>query len=171
AGAAAAGRRGVPLMERLISLPREHGAYLTLAGGAAAAAFVAPDVGGALAVALTFAAAFLVRGPLERLAAGLAPRRWDLDAIVLPPGLGAAAAALAALARLAVLPLLAAGALALPVAALLARRRKLLRGLSFELAAMGALGASAGLAAWCGGLDARAAAALAAVLGAHAAAP
>jgi hypothetical protein len=153
-----------------LTLPREHGAYLTLLGAGVSAALIAPGRAGAIAVAVTFMMAFLLRGPLERLAVGHPPRAWDLTAIVLLTGLGSGAAWLAGAERIAVVPLLAAGALALPVAALLARRGRFLRGARFEMIAMGGLGASAGLAAWCGGLDATPAVALGLVLGAHAAA-
>jgi hypothetical protein len=154
----------------LLSLPREHGAYITLLGAGVSALVLAPDRVGVLGVALAFTLAFFVRGPLERRAAGHPLRRWDRPAMALLIGLCASAVWLAARDRPGLLPLLAAAVLALPVTALLARRGRFLRGPGFEMIAMGCLGASAGLAAWRGGLEMGAAACLALVLGAHAAA-
>src|SRR6266702_1455707 len=102
-----------------VSLPREHGAYLTLAGAASTAALVAPAPSAALAVGLTLGMAFLLRGPLERRARGGQARGWDAPAMAIMAVLAVAGAAVAATSRLAVVPVLAIAALALPGAALL----------------------------------------------------
>jgi hypothetical protein len=146
-----------------VSLPGEHGAYLTLAGGALAAAMVAPAPLPALGAAVAMVMAFLARGPIERRARGAAPREWDAAALVAMVGLAVAGALIAGV------PALLLAAAAVPVAAFAARRSRRMRTEAFEIAAMGALGASAGLAAWCGGLAVGAAAAVGVVLGVHAA--
>jgi hypothetical protein len=152
-----------------VSLPNEHGAYLTLVGSAATAVLVAPAPGPALGAAVALATAFLSRGPLERRARGAALRVWDGPALALLAGLAIAGVVVAAAVRPPALPVVISAALAVPVAALLAKRSRRTRTEAFEMAALGALGASAGLAAWCGGLPIRAAAAVALVLGTHAA--
>src|SRR5690348_5219184 len=70
-----------------LSLPHEHGGYLTLAGATAAAAVLAPHPLQAIGVGLSLSAAFFARGPLESKHAA----RFDrvaLAAYVLIAGMG-----------------------------------------------------------------------------------
>ncbi|MCE9579861.1 MAG: hypothetical protein K8W52_42480, partial [Deltaproteobacteria bacterium] len=60
-----------------ISLPHEHGAYLTLAGAIGAALVVAPDRLAAVGVGAIAAAGFFAKAVVERGAVGAARRRWD----------------------------------------------------------------------------------------------
>lgn len=150
-----------------ITLPREHGGPLTLLGATAASALLAPSPAAALGVELMLLVAFLARGPLERKATA---RPWDHAALAVMAVLGVLGLYLASRGRIAGAALAAAGALALPGGALLARRRHWLHGAGFELVAMLGLGASAGLAAWCGDLAEPRALVLGILLGAHAAA-
>lgn len=150
-------------MKRALSLPHEHGGYLTIAGAAACGVALAQARGPALAVAAVTAAAFFARAPVEQLVRG---KRARLDA-----------AAVAALGVVVVVGALAlggawaaiAGAVAAAIVAgsLAARRERVQRAAWFETLGMAALGASAGLIAIAGGLDVRDGAALAVVVGAH----
>src|SRR5215468_8466905 len=155
---------------RAITLPREHGAYLTLAAVALTAGRLGPNGGAALGAALVVSAAFFLRAPIERIDGGHPLRRWDLPAMVLLAALAALGASAATAARPEAGIGLAIAAGGLVAGSLLARRGRCARGARFETVAMGALGASAGVAAWCGGSAPSAAVAIAAVLGAHAAA-
>jgi hypothetical protein len=135
-------------VSRRLSLPPEHGGYLTAAGGGLGAALVAPDATRALAVGTAVLAAFLARGVVDRLAVGHAPRSWDRPWL-------AALAALALVATTALLPRDAAltgglclGLLAVSVAV---RRTRHHRDAIVETLAMVALGASAGWAALAAG--------------------
>ena len=67
---------------KAVSLPVEHGGYLTAAGAALAATLVAPRPGQALVVGTAFLAAFLARAAVERLVSGrpLAQRGGTADA-------------------------------------------------------------------------------------------
>jgi hypothetical protein len=152
-----------------LSLPREHGAYLTLVGAIACGAWVAPSIVPALGMGLALAASFCARGPADRLAARLELRAWDGAALAglagpaaLGVGLAASSAGGVAWLVLAVVPLVT------PAASFIARRRRAQRDLGVELAAMGWLGACAGLIAVAGGASPARAAALSVALGAHA---
>ena len=151
-----------------LSLPGEHGAYLTLLGAAVAALLVAPRSIPVLAVAWLMAATFLARGWADRLAARHPLRAWDRLAIALETAV--AVAALAWLAREPVVALLAGGFAAVTlVASALARRMRRHRDPRVELVGLGGLGASAGLAAWASGTAVVDALILGGVLAAHAA--
>jgi hypothetical protein len=151
-------------MSRALSLPHEHGGYLTIAGAAAAGVALAHARGPALAVGAITAAAFFAHAPVEQLARGRGAR-WD----------GAAVAALAAVVGGGALALDGAwAAVALAIAgaivagSALARRARVQRSPWFETFAMAALGACAGLIAVAGGAQARLAVGLAIVIGTHA---
>ncbi|HEY7957699.1 MAG TPA: YwiC-like family protein [Polyangia bacterium] len=150
---------------RSLSIPHEHGAYLTIAGAAVAGAWVAPSPLASIGVAIALAAGFFARGPIETRA----PKRWDRLALAIYALGIAGGAALAGWAR----PRLALAALAMaaipPAAAFAARRMRRLRGLGFELLGMGALGASAGPIALAGSAPYKLSALLALVIGVHAA--
>ncbi len=153
-----------------LSLPREHGALITLGGAITLAIVLAPAPLDALAAALACAAGFFARGPLERHVAG--GRLLARDPLLL----GACAAlAAAAIARIAVLdPAMAAAAavvaLAFPTAGAVARLRRAHRSLPVETAGMIACGAVAGLVLWIGGAAPERAGLLAAVLALYGAA-
>ena len=152
------------MISRRLSLPGEHGAYLTIAGAAISAALVAPRPGPALAVMGTIAATFLARGPIDRAAARLPLRSWDGAALALGAAVATACLAWSAL------PIPTLGfALGMLAASWLCRRRRLHRDPRVELVALGGLGASAGLAAFAGGAAPSVALAVAALLGTHAA--
>lgn len=68
-------------MARGLSLPREHGGYITLVGATLAAALHAPRPLATVGSGLALRAAFYLRGPLDRAAVGLAPARWDRSLI------------------------------------------------------------------------------------------
>jgi hypothetical protein len=152
-----------------LSLPHEHGGYLTLLGGLAVALVLSPAPLGALAAALPIVAAFFARAPLEKLAFGRVPARWDPAALLLLGALAFDGGLLAVLARgWSALPALLL-APAILAASLLARQRREQRSYAFELAGMAALGASVGPMLLAGGADPRSSAAAAVVLGTHAA--
>jgi hypothetical protein len=155
---------------RNLSLPREHGAHLTLAAAVVTATLSASQPVPALGMGIVLTMAFLARGPLERLAAGHALRAWDGPALGVMLGLAGVGALVVGLEVPGVWWLGAVAAAAtVPAGAYLARRASLHRAAALEFVAMGALGASAGLAALCGGMAPARAIGLAAVLGAHAA--
>jgi hypothetical protein len=140
---------------RPLSLPHEHGAWVMLVGGTAAAALVATRPLAALGVGLALLGGFVAREPLVKRA------RWD--------GALLAAAALVTAGGVALAwgwaGWAALGAAALEVVGfLIARRAKQHRAPLFELLGMGALGAGAGLAALAGGAPLRSAALLGGVL-------
>jgi hypothetical protein len=153
-------------VSRVVSLPREHGGYLTLVGGVVAALLLSPRPGVALACAVAIVAAFFARGPLERERLAGA---WDPALL----GLLAAAAVVAYAAAIWRAGWAAVPAVLLPPsmvgAAWAARKSRLHRSRAFELAGMAALGASTGLIVFGGGASGRVAAILALVLGTHAA--
>jgi hypothetical protein len=151
-------------MKRL-SLPREHGAWLTLSGAILGGVWLAADRFTAGGLALSLAAAFLVRSQLE----ARRPSSWD-----------AAARAFCALAIL--VGALVAGrnhswigmataciALSAVTASGLAQRMRLHRSVWFEILSMAALGASAGMIAFAGRASLSASLAIGLVLGTHAA--
>ncbi len=143
---------------RSLSLPHEHGGYLTLLGGGVAAALLAPRPLAAIGVGLVLAAAFFAREALVKRA------RWD-DAFLVV--LGVAAAAGVGLAGWAWGGLAAACAAAILAAFLLARRARQHRAAWFEWVGMAAMGGAAGLEAAAGGATWPRAAALGLLLAAH----
>jgi hypothetical protein len=151
-------------VSRTLSLPHEHGGYLTLAAATLAGVAIAAARAPALAVGAVAAAAFFARAPLEQLARHRAAR-WDVVAL---PSLAAVAlgGAVAVGGWRAAAALAMAGAIV--VASLAARRARSQRTVWFETVGMAALGASAGLIAVAGGAAWRAGAVLAIVLGTHA---
>jgi len=152
-----------------LSLPHEHGGYLTLAGAAAAAALSSPRPLLALAAGIALVAAFFARGPLEALALGR-PAPHDRAALAILAALAIAASAwTATCAGWSGAPALVAAPSVIG-AAWVARRSRRHRTRAFELAGMGALGACAGAMALAGGAAPRIATALSLVFGAHAAA-
>ncbi len=129
-----------------LSLPREHGASIMLGAGAVGALWLAPDRIAALSAAAGMAAAFLARGPVERAAARLRLRAWDV------PALGAYVVIVAAVAATVDAGVLLGGAAALLVlAGAIARHRRQHRALAVEAAGMAALGGVGGLIAMGGG--------------------
>ena len=154
----------------LLSLPREHGAYLTLAGGIAGGVLLAPAWLPAAATGVMLAASFLARGPLERRAAGL---RWRVGDAPLLLGCALAAGAgvhVAARGRLWLELALLALALVMPLGGWLVRRMGQLRAERFEVVGMAALGGAAGLVAFTGGAGSTLALTVALLLAVHAAA-
>ena len=150
-------------MSRALSLPHEHGGYLTIAGAATIGIALAPARGPALAVGAAVAAAFFARAPVEQMARGHGAR---LD--------GVAVATLAAVVLGAALALGGAwAAVALAVTSMIvcgsafARNERWHRATWFETLGMAALGASAGLVALAGGVELRHAVALALVVAVH----
>jgi hypothetical protein len=139
-------------------LPHEHGAYLTLGGASAAGLLIAPSWAG-VGLALAVAAAFFARAPLEALHR---PARFDRAAL---SGYAAVAALGVALGGLAA-ALIAGAVIALSWAGRLTRHH---RHALFELCGMAVLGALGGGIAEVGGAQPLTAAALAVVLGSHAA--
>jgi hypothetical protein len=161
---------GEPKSLRRISLPGEHGAYLTLTGASLLAFLVAPRSGVVLAFTVMQAAAFFLRGPADRLAAGQRSRAWDPPlAALLALSAIAGGVGLAYLAPRLVLAASVALALGTLAASVVARRLRRHRDPRVELAAMGTLGASAGLAAFAGGTATSVALAVGLLLGVHAA--
>src|SRR5687768_17204377 len=115
-----------------VSLPREHGALITLAGAVALALWLAPERADAALAGIAIAAGFLTRGPIERRAGGgrlLAGDRWLLIACA-----ALAAAALALLAASTPVMGLAAGlaALVFPAAGAVTRVLRVQRSLLVE---------------------------------------
>lgn len=150
-------------MSRAVSLPHEHGGYLTIAGATAIGVALSPARGPALAVGAAVAAAFFARAPIEQMRRGRGAR---LD--------GVTVAALAAVVLLAALALGGVwAAVALVVASLIvsgsavARNERWHRATWFETIGMAALGASAGLVALAGGVELGRAAAIAIVIAVH----
>jgi hypothetical protein len=150
-------------MSRALSLPREHGGYLTIAGAAVVGIALSHAHAAALAVGLLVAASFFARAPVEQLARGHGAR-WDAMAIV---ALGAAILTqVLVLGRAWALVGLAVVAAVLG-SSVTARRARSHRDLWFETVGMTMLGASAGLIAFVGGAELRVAAAVAIAVGAH----
>ena len=160
---------GQPARRALLSLPREHGAYLTLAGGIAGGLLLAP-AWPAAATGVMLAASFLARGPLERHAARL---HWRVGDAPLLLGCALAAGAgvhIAARGHLGLELALLALALVMPLGGWLVRRMGQLRAERFEVVGMAALGGAAGLVAFTGGASLRLALTVALLLAVHAAA-
>lgn len=148
-------------MSRAISLPHEHGGYLTLLGATLAGTGLAEARGPALAVGVATLVAFFVRAPIEQLARCRGARR---DGLLLVGLLALFALAVLLGGRLfALLP-----AVAVVAASGLARWARVGRKSWFEAAGMATLGASAGLMAVAGGAPVLTGVGLALVLGAHA---
>ncbi|MCC6994626.1 MAG: hypothetical protein IT370_08465 [Deltaproteobacteria bacterium] len=162
---------GQPSSRRaVLSLPREHGAYLTLAGAIAGGVLLAPARLPAAAAGVMLAASFLARGPLERRAAGL---RWRAGDVPLLLGCALAAGAgvhVAARGDLGLELALLALALVMPLGGWLVRRLGQLRAERFEVVGMAALGGSAGLVGFTGGAGLALALTAALLLAVHAAA-
>jgi hypothetical protein len=147
---------------RRLSLPNEHGGWVTLGGVVLVALALAPEQGPALAVAVALLAAFAARGPLDRLVAGLAPRRWDRPWLAVLALVLALASSLtgtwpAALAT-------AGLALAIVAVSMVVRRQRRHRRTWVEALGLAALGAGAGLATLIGGASWASAATIAVVL-------
>jgi hypothetical protein len=142
-----------------ISLPREHGGYLTIGGATAAGMWLAPAPLAAFGVGLALAASFFARGPIESRCA----RPLDLVAL----GGYATLAMVGALLAKQPLVLLLAGAL-VGVSAWV-RARKSHRESGFELSSMAGLGAAAGPIALAGGASPGTALIASLVVGTHAA--
>jgi hypothetical protein len=157
------------LSSRLISLPHEHGGYLTLVGATAAGMAVARAPVTALAFGVIATAAFFARAPIEQLAVGR-PARRDVTALVLLTALALGAALLANVSSPAAAAAALGTAAAIIVGSLFARFERLHRSAPFELIGLGALGASAGVIAVAGGASLHTGAVLALVLGVHTAA-
>ncbi len=152
-------------MRRRLSLPAEHGGYLIAVAAAAAATLIAPLPTKALAIGLVVFVAFLARGVLDRVAAGVRLAAWDV------PWLGLLALAeFAALATLSPRDAALTGGLGVAIigGSLLARRWRKQRDARFEAVAMGVLGASSGWAVLAAGGPLRDALGVAVVLAAHA---
>ena len=151
-----------------ISLPREHGGYVTLAGVSIVAAVAAQDALAAAGAVVVLGAAFFARAQVERRAAGLPLRSGDPAALAALTVLAGAGAWLAGR----MVPWFALAAVgtagAILAGALWARRHRLHRSAAFELLGMTGLGASSALAALAGGAPARTAAVVGLVLGVHA---
>jgi hypothetical protein len=153
-------------MSRTLSLPHEHGAYLTLAGATIAGAAVGHAHADAVAFALVLAATFFARGPAEAMAVGRARRG---DGIALTALTGVAGAAAGYLSRFDELAAVAAAAFAVAIigCGLVARLVRQHRTYLFEIAGMAAVAASSGAIARVGGASARESLLLALVLAAH----
>jgi hypothetical protein len=149
-----------------LSLPVEHGGYLTAAAAGVAAALVAPAPAAALAVGVAVLAAFLARGVTDRVLLGKSPASWDWPWLALLILVGAATTATLSLRAATVT---AAACVGLVLASVLARRARRHRTAIVEAAGMGLLGASAGWAAHVAGASLRDAACVAVVLATHAA--
>jgi hypothetical protein len=150
------------------TLPKEHGAYLSIVGATAAAALSSPRPAAAVGVGLAVAAAFFARAPLDRAAAGAGLRPGDRVWLAFLAAAAAAGLALAGTAR--PLFVLAVAALVVSIVGVSAAvwRARRQRDSRFELVAMAGLGATAGLGAFAGGATASVAWAWAVVLAAHA---
>jgi hypothetical protein len=154
-------------VSRLVSLPHEHGGYLTLVGATVAGAAVAGAHSIALAVGFVAIAAFFARAPVEQLVVGRPARddRWLLALLTLAAGAAAFAVGTrspwAAFASLAV-------AVAIVSGSLWARLGRTQRAAAFELVGMTALGALSGVIAIAGGAPPRTGVVVATVLGVHA---
>jgi hypothetical protein len=152
-----------------ISLPHEHGGSVTAAAAGIAAVALAPAPVPALGVGVAVMATFLARGPLDRIAARLSLRAWDLPAIVLLAATVLASAAVVG-ARSPVHGLATLGLCALMLAgSALARSARKQRAVLLEVFGMAGLGASAGLGLLAAGAPGAVAAAAALVLATHAA--
>ena len=150
-------------MSRALSLPHEHGGYLTIAGATAAGVCLAHARAPALAIGVAIAAAFFARAPVEELARG---RRARFDGIAV-----AALTAIVLAASLALGGIWAAVSLVVASAIVsgsaFARQGRWHRATWFETLGMAALGASAGLVAFAGGVELHVAIAIGIVMAAH----
>ena len=150
-------------MSRALSLPHEHGGYLTIAGATAAGVGLAHARAPALAIGVVIASAFFARAPVEELVRGRGAR---FDGIAV-----AALAAVVLAASLVLGGIWAAVSLAIASAIVsgsaFARQGRWHRATWFETLGMAALGASAGLVAFAGGVELRFAVAIGIVIAAH----
>jgi hypothetical protein len=152
-----------------LSIPHEHGGYLTSIGAALAAVGIAPQPGPAAGIGLAVVAAFFARGQVDRLATRkpLLSRDRPALALLVAAMAGGAALASAAGAGWAVATLAVCGAML--GGSVLAQRSRRQRHALFEALGMAALGGSAGVGALAGGAPLPAAATAGLALGAHAA--
>ena len=129
-----------------ISLPDEHGAWLTLSGAIVGGLWLAADRWTAAGVALSLGGALFVRAPLETRR----PRAWDATARAVC-ALAILVGALIAGRQQQWLGIAGAALAFTAIAACgLARRMRLHRSVWFEIVSMGALGASSGVIALAG---------------------
>lgn len=156
-------------MPPIVTLPREHGGYLTLTLATAVGILVAPLHLAALAIGAALGLGFVAHAPLDRMAGGTPPRRWDVPVTALCLAGACALAVMASRTGGAPGALALAGVLVLPVGSYLVRRMRNHRAVWFELLAMGGLGASSGFTAWVGGAALARSVLAGALLGAHAA--
>jgi hypothetical protein len=145
-----------------IAVPREHGAWLTLAGAGAAALLAGAEPAPAIGATLVLVAAFILRAAGDRVAMGRSLRRADLVTAGIVAGVGFGGMALSS-------SLAAAGiGLMIVTASALAKRARKQRDRLVELLALTGLGGAAGVIAFAGGVGSTEAIALAVALGAHA---
>lgn len=157
-------------MSGKVTLPREHGGYLTAVGAGMAGALVGPAFLPALGTGVALTAAFLARGPADRLGLRMPLGRWDPWLLALLGSIIISGAVSVALTNGPVAGLVTtAAALGVIAASISARRARSHRAMTFELGGMACLGGSAGLGAWASGASSTTAATLAVVLGTHAA--
>jgi hypothetical protein len=156
--------RDLSRKRRAVSLPHEHGAYLTLAGATIAGVSVAAARGPALAVGLSMTAAFFARAPLEQLWRGR-PARNDQAALAALGGLVVVASVMAGGWQAAVAVAMAVAMLVLSV---WSRQGRVQRTTWFEAIGMASLAGAAGVIALAGSASPQLALAAAVVLAAHA---
>lgn len=150
-------------MSRALSLPHEHGGYLTIAGATAAGVALAHARAPSLAIGAVVAAAFFARAPVEELARGRGAR---LDGIAVAAMSGVVVAAALTLGGVWMAVALVAAS-AIVGSSAFARRRRWHRATWFETLGMATLGASAGLVALAGRVELDVAIAVAIVVAAH----
>jgi len=150
-------------VSRALSLPHEHGGYLTIAGAATAGVVIAQARGPAVAVGAVVAAAFFARAPVEELVRGRAARFDRVGLAILAAIIAAGAAVLAGPWRAVALIFAA----AIVSGSALVRRARRQRATWFETCGMVVLGASAGLVARAGGAELHASTAIAIVFATH----
>ncbi|HTM19946.1 MAG TPA: YwiC-like family protein [Kofleriaceae bacterium] len=151
-----------------LSLPAEHGAWITTLGAAALAIYLAPAPLAAATAALACIAGFVGRGPIERGAAGRTLGTGDRLLLA-----GCAAAAAAAVLLLPAGParlLAAATAIGFPAAGAAARALRAQRTLAVELAGLAATGGVAAVVLLAGGAGGARIAVVAAAIAVYAAA-
>lgn len=152
-----------------LSVPHEHGGYLTSIGAALAAIAVAPSPAPAAGLGIAVVAAFFARGAVDRVAVGKPLARWDRPALAALAAMMIAGGWLAAIAGWWWAAVTAAVCAAMLAGSVLAQRARRQRHALFEALGMAALGASAGVGALAGGASVDAAAAAGLALGSHAA--
>lgn len=155
-------------MSRKLSLPHEHGGYLTLVGASLASALVSPDPIAAIGVGVAVTAAFLARGALDRVAVRAPLHGWDGVALLVLAAAAAGGIALAARGGEVWALVTIALCAAMVIGSMLVRRAHKQRHAGFELVAMTGLGGSAGLGALAAGASAETATVIAVIIGTHA---